>query len=97
MFSSMENATDTKSKVTLLGRETYQLQNTIFQHTTIRSAFLPVMNKSLHATFVFIIFFFKSKLFQGNFSVYNSLGQSSSHKFLVACLMRKYVLRTVFT
>ena len=48
----METTIDTKSTITLFDRANSQLQNTIFQHSHHVSAFLPVMNKSLHVTLV---------------------------------------------
>ena len=48
----METTIDIKKTVTLFDWENCQLQKTIFQHTTISSAFSPATNKSLHATLV---------------------------------------------
>ena len=50
----METATGTKTTITLFDRENFQLQNTIFFNivTTTSYAFLPAMNRSLHAALV---------------------------------------------
>jgi len=49
----LETAVDTKSTVTLFDRANSQLQSTLStQGTTMRCAFLPAMNKNLHAVFV---------------------------------------------
>jgi len=49
----METTTDTKNTTTLFDRANPQLQNMFFDMvTTISCAFLPVMNKSLHAALV---------------------------------------------
>ena len=48
----MEATTDTKSTVTLLDRANSQLQALLFNTSTISYVFLPVMNKSLHATLI---------------------------------------------
>jgi len=50
-FFAMATTTSTKSRSTVFDRVNSQLQNTLFSIvTTISYAFLPAMNKSLHAT-----------------------------------------------
>jgi len=68
---SMETTTDTKSTITLFGRENSQLQNTLFQHSQHHNyAVLPVMNESLHAVLAKIFIVGGEQLFH---SCYDSI------------------------